>query len=1008
MISTKTPEDKDETARDSIRPDFLDQMGISPDEQKSMEDSARSGAAEDMSRASSLSPETLKDAESSPANQPSGGSTAAANEKSSLAGGSSQESDKSLWNPEEGEGKGKSKETKGGREKGITGLLIGLLIGGGIGTFGILQGPLQFIQIAKNLSRFHFSRQDYFSNGRTSKFLFYSFSGKAAKGRLGALSNTYADSWERRLNQNGLKSVYSSGTQRFIGFQVIDPVKAQHALADFNKAGIPSTAAPPQGSVGIDGPLDVGDQFVDISNDDYKKRRWGIKTAVKSAGVNTISSSLGTRLLKKRAGVDLHPLRNIARKRADSYAAYKQDLKNQRANDIETGRKNTPDSPAKKRRQEIRSEMQSFLRSARTPAVVATAVCGLKSFSSNIDAQQVENQLILIRYGMDKVAMGNQVQSGQDLNFEVLGAMSEYHYDEVTQTSWASDPGIQQELGEEPIGTDYAEGAKPGSARFTRIFDVVDEVPTKFSIVGGIPVKPDSGVPGIDACSVIEAAVNLPVVRHALDFIDAGVDLALQTLFNFDKDQFIQDSIAWFAGGGVDMHAAGAMMGGQANIGVRMAANDQFISNGAIELNEEDAEATKEEARREYAMEFRNGSIYDRYFDVYDTRSVAGQFIMRTPKTSTQLATSIMNLPATLGNSFTNLANLFGGRAAAEHVEPYDYGFPLFGYTLEEQNDDRFTDPYENEEELEKLFAERTRLENECLASGLPPEECDRQFSNITEMNTGKSTIADITYPMSGRECFGIEIKEDGSIRNHDTVIYEEIPETCKSKQEDWMRYRFHIADVVAGHTLACYDGQEVSCKQVGFGSSSSESSGSGSSGNLPPGDAATLAQQIIDSPNVNSDHPAQLQNIANGQGPCPERNNGEYTVDVELLRVIAALAQNNSFTISSFHRGCTGSTVGSGSKSRHWRGKAVDISGSRPINGVTMGDSFNNYDESGTLQEFMNEAVALLPPGCEFGVPNNIYLKGVVASQPACKNIFLDNRELTGASGPHVHIGVP
>lgn len=170
----------------------------------------------------------------------------------------------------------------------------------------------------------------------------------------------------------------------------------------------------------------------------------------------------------------------------------------------------------------------------------------------------------------------------------------------------------------------------------------------------------------------------------------------------------------------------------------------------------------------------------------------------------------------------------------------------------------------------------------------------------------------------------------------------------------------------------------------------------------LADGDAPLLAQSILDSPNVNSDHPDQLQNVANGTGPCPDVND-TYTVDPEILRVIATLAEDNTFTLSSLHRGCTGSEAGSGKTSNHWKGKAVDISGSRPINGATM-NGFGAYSQ--VIQGFVNQASLLLPANCELGVPNSTYVRNTQVG--ACTNIFPDAPSTTGATGPHVHLATP
>ena len=177
--------------------------------------------------------------------------------------------------------------------------------------------------------------------------------------------------------------------------------------------------------------------------------------------------------------------------------------------------------------------------------------------------------------------------------------------------------------------------------------------------------------------------------------------------------------------------------------------------------------------------------------------------------------------------------------------------------------------------------------------------------------------------------------------------------------------------------------------------------------GGLPTGDAKSLAAQLLASSNVTIEQRDQMQNIANGSGPCPKVN-ASYTFDTQLLRVLVGLSSKYKFKITSLHRGCTGSTVGAGKNSRHWKGKAVDISGSTGINGIPL-TSFDAYDESGVIQGFINQAKALLPNGCELGVPNSRYRDTALNQQPAgCSNVMLDRPETTKATGPHIHLAAP
>jgi hypothetical protein len=255
-------------------------------------------------------------------------------------------------------------------------------------------------------------------------------------------------------------------------------------------------------------------------------------------------------------------------------------------------------------------------------------------------------------------------------------------------------------------------------------------------------------------------------------------------------------------------------------------------------------------------------------------------------------------------------------------------------------------------------------------------------------------------------KCFGLRFDDQGNFQMTSDVDFTNYPADCKTPDDTFFRYRLYIADLMVHTTYACYtNSDETACAQIGLGSTGSTAQSNG--GSLPDGDASDLAQQLLDSSNVSIDHRDQLENISAGRSPCPSVNNGLYTVNPELLRLLVALAADNTFTIASLHRGCTGSRVGAGTHSWHWRGDAVDISGSRGINGVTM-PSFSAYDESGEIQRFVNQARSLMPSNCQLGLPNSRYVDTAESSGASeCENLFLDTTATTGATGPHVHLGI-
>lgn len=157
--------------------------------------------------------------------------------------------------------------------------------------------------------------------------------------------------------------------------------------------------------------------------------------------------------------------------------------------------------------------------------------------------------------------------------------------------------------------------------------------------------------------------------------------------------------------------------------------------------------------------------------------------------------------------------------------------------------------------------------------------------------------------------------------------------------------------------------------------------------GSVPEGSAKELAEMIVASNNVN-DRTGQLQQIISGS-----RSN----VDSGILGVLAGLSSSHKFTISSMKRD-SALGVGAGNTSLHLIGKAADISGSSGVNGVAFG--YNGHNAK--VQSFLDAAAAIMPDGCQIGVPNQAYVNATKRkAKPGC-TVFVD-----AGTAPHIHLGV-
>lgn len=151
------------------------------------------------------------------------------------------------------------------------------------------------------------------------------------------------------------------------------------------------------------------------------------------------------------------------------------------------------------------------------------------------------------------------------------------------------------------------------------------------------------------------------------------------------------------------------------------------------------------------------------------------------------------------------------------------------------------------------------------------------------------------------------------------------------------------------------------------------------SSGSLLSGDAQELAQQVLSGGNVTFlSYREQVEAIANGQ---------EGLLDPDLIRLMATMAQNHKFSITSLNR-CPGQ-----GGSQHCAGKAMDI-------GVIDGQSISYDGQNPKIQKFLSDAAAVMKAPCEIGVPNQGYVDAT--SKNSKCSVFIDI-----GSGPHVHLAV-
>lgn len=700
--------------------------------------------------------------------------------------------------------------------------MIGLLAGGGFYSVAILSGPFQFIQFAQHLQK-HFKSNDDYGNDRTSKVLLYALAGQGAQnGRLGVAGNKVANKWEKRLiNETGMRPVYQEGTRRFVGYEIVDDNKAQRVLGDIGEQeGRRATKLQQTmgrgaeirqvGNVGLYNSenntqrIEGSKRFVDLRAVNFADRRVWINTITSATETNGISSRLGARVLKQRAGVTLHPV-NKAKGKVDETVAKaleerrekvvsngtqssSGDLKPQPGPEDEEGNPTAPNQADVEASAETKSYFDEFKQSgsfktAKSAAIVTGVLCLAKAFGNNVEDYRYTNTALpMIRSGMFDVALGNQAMSGDDIDLATMGVFTKALYDEETKTSVGQAASIR------------AANGKTGGVELPREADLgnVGEKPRLFRIIDGIPVLGT-------VCDVQNAIGNLPIIKQIGDASSAALEESASAV-GVNLDDLTESAVRAVAGKGVDPAKQGGVRGAISDTGSFLAAGDASKATGGHPLT--DGERANIAALEEHyeKQERANKPMLARYFDPFDQKSIAGTMISSAPVSTTQAADMVSNPVRIIGSSFSSLVSTFTPKVGAQEARQYDYGFPKIGRSLTEMRDPLYENPYEN--------GQRSRSDDDTKTLPKLEDDLDRLNEQYGKVCYGTTVTVESDGPH-------IQIHKDAP--NPFKVLKEHPECDVKTNRNDRLsQYSIYLGDAFTLVSLDCYDGNDEACSEIG------------------------------------------------------------------------------------------------------------------------------------------------------------------------------------------------
>jgi hypothetical protein len=840
---------------------------------------------------------------------------------------------------------------------GVVGTMIAVLV------FLFGSGPLEFVHIAQLMEHAHFSAQQDQSDDRLTKlarYVRFKSSGAVEKTRLGVAQNAIADRVESKLNDTGIESSYSEKFGLWDGY-VIDPAKlsttefkdlkgkspaeVQQYFKDNFKVDIKTTL--PNGKA-----LPKGTFFADAQDLGYFQNGKLTRTMIRASGYSNLTSSISARIMGKRAGISWHPI-SIAKGKGLRAAEEKLAWKKDRIQSVEEGaepistadnidpKNKNPTTEGKAQAQaeganSVITDGQQANASLKNGdaapfdkqtanlkvklgagGLAATGIlCTLKGLDDK-SPEIKESQVVLplVREGGEAMAVGGQVMSGRDIDTTHLG-----YYKSLlngkdhtgNSTSWIQAESIQAELGNTKSGV--APVKTLTTLNNLSPFHFLNQDPLVFALA---PVCSTTG----------------QIAQVVIGFLGGGITGTLVQLGVSEAvgPAILGEAAHWLAGSAIDPNAAGADYGNAINYGSRLAANAQAVSQGGRKLNDSEAATLTAFENSQYEQDFQSHNIAYKLFNPYDGRSAIAKIIDQQSPNVNQEISNVATALFNVSHFFTAISKPFTARAHAAAAS-YDYGFPLYGFGVDEMNDPAVKNPYQNADvvvgSILPAHPEYLDWANKCFGVTIDPtsfditsygtDKIDPNTPDPTKQNFYTNQDSDCNTSVAYIHPGSVQVAASGS-----TAVA-----SCAGNQSDAcnkLRVRFYIYDSENAESAACYVGNsddsstQQACTHVGFdeaqGNSSSAANSPAASGN-----AQQLAQQILSNNKITLSGRLVKEDLQSAAAGKPSSCNA--LISSAILKLIATIGQSHSLDISALESHCSGHA----SDSYHYTGDAVDF----------------------------------------------------------------------------------
>lgn len=753
--------------------------GVGKDEENGYDNNARSGAAEDIANRE-------KGAVDKGDSKTSGASGLAAAE--ALGGGLS------ALNPALGAIKGgkilsvfwgnkkRKRNTIGG---GIAGAIVAIVMF----FMGIASGPFQLIHLAQILGK-AFTHSEDATSRRTSGLFRYAKTGELGHTRVGYLGSKIFGSSIDQLKSIGVE--FETTKTSNIKSATIDIKKLSEKYPELKKMSNPQKIGFIADKLGVPatdlGKISGDKTSINTRNYSVKATRLLLKNSTALLENGKIVSSIKVRTLAKFFNTPsmFHPMRKLdaaAEKKLSTLVGRKE---------AERTRQTNIEEPVREKITPLKDALHNKLSGGKaklgSALLITGMACTIKDSAGEIVA--FNNAAVLapsIVKASGAIALGSQIQSGQDITSSQVGAAVESLQDSEGKSIWGGE-ALQVMASNSQTGTDLPGDYKQLYSSSTTANGIVSTfntgvINTLCSPVGVI-AQAIAGV-GLLAASLPSygGSAAVLVASKAIVSTAASILIVKSIVSLVETNNVIPEVLSGPLGGNILAY------------GARAAAGVEARSAGGVELTAAQSALLDKQSQLEEQKNFNSMSLFAKVFNAKDYRSLSGKLIDSIKPSFQQNVASMLGSFTNLGSLVTSIFSSMLPKASAA-TEPYDWGFPEYGIPPEVLSNAAYDDPYDNAEKVDSIL----------------------NSAGVDDVGNSRSS-----YAVKASACFGVTIQKNNSgwDVSYDNAVYSSdktyTDENCNNTSDsNWVRMMLFVFDTKTMKAAACYDGDTQSCQDLG------------------------------------------------------------------------------------------------------------------------------------------------------------------------------------------------